>query len=167
MLEFVNIFEVEAIDAFVPLGVYGGVHTYQEALCVAKTVVKEKEVSLICAVDRLSPISRGYLAIDPLAKSVGLETSTVVEYLKETADSVRTVFKAPVSVNGEVKNYYFMPMMRENLTKILTDLGKGDTPEAHIGDLSNVLIFSSLTKTRDEVFKRGYDPDEYEAENAA
>ena len=52
----------------------------------------------------------------------------------------RPLYPVEVKRDGKIVSYHFMRIINENLTTILTGLGKGDTPEAQIGDITNLIV---------------------------
>ena len=102
------------------------------------------EASLICALDEADPLSHGYLALNPLAEAVHLDVGELVRYLEvnDPVERVRYVYSVKVkdTQTGKTFEWHFMRMISENLTTILTDLDRGDTPEAQLGDLTDVVI---------------------------
>ena len=112
----------------------------EERLLTVRINVEGKEVKLICAIDECDPLSHGYIAIDPIAEAVALDVNTVVTHLNDTAVYVRPLYPVEVRRAGKIVSYHFMRIIDENLTTILTGLGKGDTPEAQIGDITYLIV---------------------------
>ena len=106
------------------------------------------QASLICALDEVDPFSHGYLALNPLADAVHLDIGDIVRHLEFTdpVDRVRYVYPVKVKDTQTLNffEWHFMRMISENLTTILTDLDRGDTPEAQLGDLTDVVIEAKI-----------------------
>lgn len=104
--------------------------------------------SLICALDEADPLSHGFLALNPLADAVHLDVGELVRYLEYTEpdNRVRIVFQARVTdtKTGTDFQWYFMRMIGENLTTILTDIDRSETPEAKLGDLTDVVTYEKI-----------------------